>query len=195
MTNCAFINQLAQSFNNLFRNCVHKLVMISLTLVALNSAGVHAQEPKKDITFSELSWMDNNHMVKQRELIDDIARLQLGTQLQGNKKDLETLQRIVYRSLIKKDERIKLQALGVVLGDIFVHELGLQWTIFEDKFGRSRAVCIPNSENCLFPITMLSRRMEVGLLPDVSKVYEENAEAIAKLLPKNPYDASTHIRG
>lgn len=161
-------------------------------LIGLPLTAIQAQEKPVGITYSDLSWMDNNHMKQQRTVIDDIARLDLGAQLNGNLADLEVLQRIIYRGLIKKDERVKLQAMGIVLGDVFVHELGLKWTVFEDKYGRTKAACIAKTEHCLFPVTMLSRRMEVGLLPNVKEIYEENALGIKALLPKNPYDASSH---
>lgn len=175
--------------NTLYRFSKHLLLTFILSLPV---GSVFAQEDATGIRYADLSWMDNNHMKQQRTMIDDIARLELGAQLKGNLADLEILQRIIYRGLITKDERIKLQAMGVVLGDVFVQELGLKWTVFEDKYGRTRATCIPNTEHCLFPVTMLSRRMEVGLLPNVNDIYQENAEGIKALLPKNPYDASSH---
>lgn len=37
------------------------------------------------------------------------------------------------------------------------------------------------------PVTMLSRRMEVGSAPDVRKIYQDAIEMMAEYLPKVPY--------
>ncbi len=164
-----------------------------LSLLLLMTVSAHAQKSDDDgVTLSEPSWLDNNHLGKQRTMIDDIARGTFGEQIRGNKSDIATMQRIVYQGLVKDQDKIKLQAMGVVLGDIYVNELGLKWTIYEDRRGRSRAVCVVNTKYCLFPVTMLARRMEVGLVPDIQRIYDENADAIKAYLPKNPYDVSSH---
>ena len=54
--------------------------------------------------------------------------------------------------------------------------------------GRSRALCVKQTSSCLFPVTMLSRRMKVGTKPDVKKIYNEAILLMQKHLPKLPYD-------
>ncbi len=139
----------------------------------------------------DLSWMDENYMQQQREKIEALVQTKLGSRLRGDRSDLETLQQIVDRGLIERDDTLRLQALGVVLGDVMKTEAPkLQWKIYEDSKGRSRALCVENTEECLFPVTMLSRRMEVGLNPDVSHVYDQALELIDPYLPEMPYGAS-----
>lgn len=148
-------------------------------------------QPNDSTPIDDLSWMDKNYMQQQREKIEAIAQIKLGSRLRGDRSDLETLQRIVDRGLIERDDTLRLQALGVVLGNVMTAEVPeLQWKIYEDSKGRSRALCVENTEECLFPMTMLSRRMEVGLNPDVSNVYNEALELIDPYLPEMPYGAS-----
>ncbi|NIB43733.1 DUF3806 domain-containing protein [Pseudomaricurvus alkylphenolicus] len=146
---------------------------------------------KKAVSIEELSWMDRRHLERQVEKIDEMARIKLGMQVTGTTQDLRLLQRVIHRGLIQKDERLSLQALGAVLGNVMVAEWGLQWVVYEDKVGRSRAICVADTEYCLFPITMLSRRMEVGLLPNVQKVYDNSHEMILPYLPKSPFDTES----
>lgn len=139
----------------------------------------------------DLSWMDENYMQQQLEKIEAIAQIKLGSRLRGDLSDLETLQQIVDRGLIERDDTLRLQALGMVLGNVMAAEVPkLQWKIYEDAKGRSRALCVENTEECLFPVTMLSRRMEVGLNPDVKTVYNDALELIDPYLPEMPYGAS-----
>ncbi|GAB3106696.1 DUF3806 domain-containing protein [Aestuariicella hydrocarbonica] len=142
----------------------------------------------QSVAISDLNWLQRNNHEKQVQQIDELARINLGMQVNGTKADLQLLQRIIYRGLIAKDDHLAQQALGAVLGDVMVNEMGLEWKIYEDKLGFSRAACAPGTQECLFPITMLSRRMAVGILPNVEELYQETHEMIAPLLPKNPYD-------
>ncbi len=144
-------------------------------------------EPKNVIVIEELNWFDKNHLSDQVEKVDDLTRTKLGLQIHGDKRDIETLQRVIHRGLVKQDNESMQQALGAVLGNVMVNELGLEWKHYVDRYGRSRAACAPETEECLFPITMLSRRMKVGLMPDVYKVYTESTGLIEHLLPKSPY--------
>ena len=139
------------------------------------------------ISIEELSWLQKQQLQNQVEQIDQLARLNLGQPVRGNPDDLELLQRIIYKGLIKPDDHMTLQALGAVLGNVMVSDLGLEWKSYRDELGKSRAACIPKSTQCLFPITMLSRRMEVGLLPDVKQIYAETRDMVETYRKKMEY--------
>jgi len=160
--------------------------LLSALLSALCLPAMAAEEKWPQIT--DLRWTEQRQQDSQRQWVDQLVREEFGEQIRQTPTDLETLQRIIYRGLIKPDDGYHLQSLGVVLGDLFVKDLGLEWKIYEDEKGRSRAACVPNTEQCLFPITMLSRRMEVGLVPDVKTIYNDARELMKPYLPKSPFD-------
>jgi hypothetical protein len=135
----------------------------------------------------DLNLLERQHNARQIQLIDDIGREKLGQPIRHNKDDLELLQRIIHLGLVDQNDTNAQQAMGVVLGDVLVRELGLEWKSYTDHLGESRATCAPNTQECLFPVTMLSRRMAVGLLPNVSKLFEDTSAMIAPYLPQNPY--------
>ena len=163
-----------------------KWLIVATSLVA-GLAQAQERDPNA-VTISDLSWTDESFLSTQRATIDRLAREKLGSQIRGNKTDLNTLQRIIDRELIAQDDAITQQALGVVMGDLMLKdEKELEWKVYEDKLGRSRALCAMTVEECLFPVTMLSRRMRVGLKPDVKKIYVEALELIAESLPELPY--------
>lgn len=141
-----------------------------------------------EVEISDFSWMDRNHMAQQIQKVDDLARQRVGSQIREDKSDLDTLQRIIDRDLVPQDDRLLMQAMGAVLGNVMVKEVDeLEWKVYEDEKGRSRALCVEGTEQCLFPITMLSRRMSVGLKPDVKKIYRDAMEMVEPLLPEQPY--------
>ena len=152
--------------------------------IAVEVYGADNQFPK----ITDLNWLNQNFLDQQRKRVDDMSRTHFGQQIRRNKSDLRTLQRLIDSGAVKGSDKIELQALGVVLGDVFVAETkGLQWRVYEDELGKSHAVCLEGTKNCLFPITMLSRRLEAGVAPEVNDVYQKGLMDMSPFLPKKPY--------
>ncbi|MDO3385773.1 DUF3806 domain-containing protein [Gilvimarinus sp. SDUM040013] len=159
-----------------------------LALVLLPSI-LSAQPPQgASPIIRDLSWTDESFLNTQRKRITRIASEQIGVPIRGTSEDLATLQRIIDRELISQDDISMQQALGVVMGDaMLAAESQLRWKVYEDNRGNSRALCAASVNECLFPVTMLSRRMRVGLKPDVKKIYLDALYLIAEDLPQLPY--------
>lgn len=153
------------------------------------ATAVFAQTNKTSARISPLLRMDEQALEKRVESIDKLVRLKLGNQFHGDLTDIVLLQRIIDENLIAKDDSAMMQSAGVVLGNVMVEELGLDWMVYEDRLGRSRALCANNTSNCLFPVTMLSRRLEVNAPVDVQKIYDDAVATIDPYLPdENAYD-------
>lgn len=146
-------------------------------------------EEKANQKVSEMNWADKNDLARKEQAVEQLGQRHFGQSLRNNKSDLQLLQRIANEQLIRQNDVEKLQALGAVLGNVLRDELGLEWKVYEDARGRSRALCVSNTEHCLFPLTMLSRRLEVGLKVDVDRIYADALAAIDPYLPDtNAYD-------
>ncbi len=147
--------------------------------------------PTGKFLLSEPTKLDIFHTDRQRKLIDDLARRNLGTPLRGDKSsDIRTLQRLLDSQRIAIDDTATLQAMGVALGDLLAKEMRLDWVIFEDKNGRNRALRYKDRQEVLFPITMISRRAEVSdtrINVDVQAIFDKAVESYSPLLPKLPY--------
>ena len=129
-----------------------------------------------------LSPVDLAFMQDQRDFIDNTARRHLGSQLNGQKDhDLRLLQALLDQELIDRENSQGLQAMGVVLGDHLKKEEGLTWIVYSDKYGRSRALAVPKQDEVIFPITMISRRAEVGNTVDVNEIYNKAQAAVAEI--------------
>ena len=70
------------------------------------------------------------------------------------------------------DQRYALQGMGVALGELLRRECSLKWGLYRDRYGQSRALKSRHSQQALFPITMVSRRIEAGLEVDISALYQ-----------------------
>lgn len=168
-----------------------KTFLIGLILACLSvnaSAQLDIRPPKGTIRVYSLTPLDKQYQDQQRQRIDNLARMYLGQQLRGDKQqDLELLQRLLDGKFIKAEQTQDLQAMGVVVGDLLADELGMNWVIYEDHLGRSRALRLYNDKQILFPITMISRRVEVGINVDVNAVYEKALGIMQPQLKRKPY--------
>jgi hypothetical protein len=94
---------------------------------------------------------------------------------------LGLLRALIDRRVFKPGQTYELQSMGVVLGDAFVQELGLEWIVVEDSHGRDPAVRVPETSIILFPLTMISKRIEKGETVDVFDLFNRVAHEVAAL--------------
>lgn len=167
------------------------MIMVRITrqallacLLGLAAAGAVAQPPQID----DLSYLDRQFMDEQRSLLEDLARTQYGYGFTGVKDDdLKLLQRMLDERVVAPDQTRELQAMGVIMGDLLAEDLGMHWVVYEDNRGRSRALRYLQSDNYLFPITMISRRREAGNTKPVAEIYQKAYDIIAPLRPEVPF--------
>ncbi|VUD47890.1 hypothetical protein TDB9533_01120 [Thalassocella blandensis] len=175
--NLAFISTcLILSASNCFAQNSHNL-----------SYGAENEEFPKIL---DLNWLNEQFLIKQRKRVEEITRTHFGQSLKSGKNNFPLLQRIIDEQIIEADDTVSLQALGVVLGDIFVDSnKNFAWKVYEDDLGKSHAVCVEKTKQCLFPVTMLSKRIENKLKPTVKDVYQKGLDAMQPFLPKLPFSS------
>ena len=140
------------------------------------------------LQIGELSSLDRRYMDRQREAVDDISRRNFGSQFTGStERDLALLQRILDQNLVRPDQTEQLQAMGIILGDLLAADLGWHWVIYEDKLGRTRALRYRQTDEYLFPVTMISRRREVDNNKAVADIYHRAHDIMKASMPALPY--------
>ncbi|HSC68980.1 MAG TPA: DUF3806 domain-containing protein [Cellvibrio sp.] len=161
--------------------------------LAQTASGVAKTE---DVRIQELSWIDKNHIDQQIDTINQLALAKTGTPIRGDLRDLDTLQLLLEKNRVAQNDYKTQQAMGIVLGKVMQADFPttLEWKIYQDNLGRSRALCVKGTSQCLFPITMLSRRIELGSQPDVKKIYNDSILLMEKYLPQLPYGGGIHYR-
>jgi hypothetical protein len=97
---------------------------------------------------------------------------------------LGTIRVVLQASVFKREQTYELQCLGIVLGDAFVQELGMEWIMVEDEYGRAPAVRMPNTSIILYPLTMISKRVERGEQVDVFELFNGVAAHVDELQKK-----------
>jgi hypothetical protein len=164
------------------RYVTHLVATLCLALACV------AAQSQEDPRIGELSYLDRQFMAQQRALLEDLVRRNFGrgfNRVRDN--DLDLLQMLLDRQLVRPDQTRELQAMGVVMGDLLASELALKWVVYEDHLGRSRALRDGDSDIYLFPITMISRRREVDNRTPVVDIYRKAADIITDSRPPLPF--------
>ena len=100
---------------------------------------------------------------------------------------LRLLQTILDARWIEASETVKLQSLGIALGDALVQELGLEWVMVEDEYGRDPAIRKPGTTVMAFPLTMISKRVERGEAVVVRDLFEEVVDHVRRMASDREY--------
>ena len=142
-----------------------------------------AQTPDFDVFIEPLTAIDRQFMDDQRQRVEQLAN-RLGRGLTADvDRDLDTLQRILDDSMVRADDSLTLQAMGLVFGDLLGQQLDMDWVVYRDRKGRSRALRYREMDIFLFPVTMISRRQQGGSDRRLKQLFEELVDDTRRQLP------------
>jgi hypothetical protein len=135
-----------------------------------------AQPTQKVVT---LTQPDQQRLRDQRAIVEKFVTNEGSRQrYQTAAGKVQTIQAILQQGAFKPSETYELQCLGVVLGDAFVQDLKMEWVMVEDDQGRDPAVRLPGTSLILFPLTMISKRVERGENVDVIDLFNQTATQV-----------------
>jgi hypothetical protein len=130
-----------------------------------------------------LSTEDTERIAKQRGVIEqylggDAPNLQKYQTAAGK---LGLLRALLDHKVFQQNQTYELQCMGIVLGDALVQHSGVEWRAVEDQYGRDPCVQIPGSTVVLFPLTMISKRVEKGETIDLFDLFNRMVAEIEEL--------------
>ena len=159
------------------------LVLFTLPALSVCTSWSVAQNPNFDVLIESLTAIDRQFMADQRMRVERLAN-RLGRGLTGvADRDLDTLQRILDDRLVPAEDTLTLQAMGVVFGDLLSDHLDMDWVVYRDHKGRSRALRYRQMDVYLFPVTMISRRQEGGSERRLKPLFDHTVRDTRLLLP------------
>jgi len=125
-----------------------------------------AEQTLSALTDDDLKQLDDQRAVVTRYL--DADNLKKYETAPGK---LGTLRALLEAEVFEPLQTYELQCLGIVLGDVFVQNMGFHWIMAEDEYGRDPAIQYEDTSVILFPRTMISKRLERGETVDVFDLY------------------------
>ena len=159
------------------------LVLFTLPALSVCTSWSVAQNSNFDVLIESLTAIDRQFMADQRMRVEGLAN-RLGRGLTGvADRDLDTLQRILDDRLVPAEDTLTLQAMGVVFGDLLGDHLDMDWVVYRDHKGRSRALRYRQMDVYLFPVTMISRRQERGSERRLKPLFDDTVRNTRLLLP------------
>jgi len=124
----------------------HQIVILIFTALAVVGCGEGKSEQETELNqmeqiISELTAEDVARVTKQRAVVE----IYLGDEDSRRKYKkgpgkLGLLRTLLQHNVFKPNQTYELQCMGIVLGDVFVQELGMQWIMVEDEYGKDPAV-------------------------------------------------------
>jgi len=164
--------------------CLRRLLaLFILPALSLCASWSVAQSPNFDVLIEPLTAVDRQFMAEQRMRVEQLAN-RLGRGLTGVvDRDLDTLQRILDERMVPAEDTLTLQAMGVVFGDLLGERLDMDWVVYRDSKGRSRALRYRQIDVYLFPVTMISRRQEGGSERRLTPLFDDTVRDTRPLLP------------
>jgi hypothetical protein len=119
-------------------------------------------------------------------LVQELA----GAALTGTEADLALLQRTLDSGSLQRDATPPLQALGIAFGALFsTLNPEYDWCMVEDEYGRDPAIRYRDTTLLLFPLTMLSKRIEEDGHVDVAGLYHGLREQLDDIIGEHYADA------
>jgi hypothetical protein len=130
---------------------------------------------------------DTDQIARQLIYAETLVKKITGADLSGNLADLALLQRVLDSGEIGSEATYELQSLGMVLGRVFVNEnKDYDWWMVEDEYGRDPAIRLKETSLLLFPLTMISKRVEDGEEVNVLELYKGLVKRLAEIRDGNP---------
>lgn len=116
-------------------------------------------QPEQSV--SPLTQDDRNWLQEQRAAIESrfIKSPEVAQVFATTEGKLTLIHEVLKHESYTADHADELQQLGVILGDAFVQEFGMEWIVYEDEGGRDLALNVPESSVTLFPITTILKRI------------------------------------
>ena len=135
-------------------------------------------------TLSLLTVADEQRLSDQRAVVTRYLDEGGLTKFQTPAGKLGTLRALLQANVFRADQTYELQSMGIVLGDVFVQDMGFKWVIVEDEYGRDPAIRYGETSVILFPLTMIAKRVEAGETVDVFELYNGLAAHAGELIDR-----------
>jgi hypothetical protein len=94
---------------------------------------------------------------------------------------LGTIRALLAAKTFTPTQTYELQSLGVVFGDAVAEETSMEWVMVEDSYGRDPALRAPGTSIVVYPLTMISKRVESGETVDVFALFNMVCDDVERL--------------
>jgi hypothetical protein len=128
---------------------------------------------------TQLSAQDETWLVRAEAHILEVMRAKYGFEkFARSESDLGHLQRLFDDRVITAKDLLGAQCIGVVLGNLFVETTSMRWMRVANEFGDMISLHSEAIHFTLYPLSMISKRLEDGRKIDLVALYEDLATSL-----------------
>ena len=129
---------------------------------------------------------DINQLGKQLNFAElRIGLIVEGSSFDGSLDDLDLIQQALDSGEIAATDTVDLQALGVPFGQLFInYNPGFNWWMVEDSLGRAPCIRYRETDLLLYPLTLISKRIEDGESVDVRQLFINLSQQLEEITSK-----------
>ena len=168
--------EISVCYLNIMYKRMNKVVAIFLTFFI---GTVMAAEQ----TISNLSEADKSRLDQHRAVVEKyLSEEDRNTKYLTAAGKLGLLRALLDAKTFSADQTYELQSMGIVFGDAFVENMGFHWVTVEDEYGRDPALKFKETNVLIFPLTMISKRIEKGEEVDVFDLFNGVADQVEEIL-------------
>jgi len=117
----------------------------------------------------DLKWLEQ----AEQHLLQLIRSKYGECQFDHSENDLLLAQRLLTDRHVRKKHLLEAQCIGAVLGNVFIAHSPLRWKRVVNEFGDMLALQNPDVQLTLYPITMISKRLEDRRKIDLVLLYRD----------------------
>lgn len=161
-----------------------KLFILGLFAAGCNQSDSPPQQPTleqvhtiSDLTPEDLAQLETQRSVLEKYLGDETSKENYKTPA-GK---LGLLRALLEQKVFKANQTYELQCMGIVFGDALVQELEMTWVMVEDEYGRDPAIRLGDTSIIMYPLTMISKRVEDGEEVDVFELFNSSVMKVEEL--------------
>lgn len=134
-----------------------------------------------DASHSELERTDKTNLDEARTWVKGHFTDSADEEYSSIDGKLRVLDTILRNKWVEPTETVKLQWLGVAFGDAIAQALVLEWVVVNDEYGRSVALNWPGTSLYVYPLTVISKRLEDGENVDAYELFEGISNRLKEL--------------
>lgn len=137
--------------------------------------------------FFDMKLSDINEIKKR---ISEILEIEIDEieETHRSGKTIEIIQHLLDSNKITAEHIFELQSIGLAFGDYFRHnETSYKWVIVRDQYGRDYGLRYINTGIIIFPMTMISKRIEDGEKVIIKKFLNDLKITLEELINSKKY--------
>jgi hypothetical protein len=112
--------------------------------------------------------------IKAKDFVENYTNKKLRSTLE----DLPLIQTVIDAGVIKVNDVVKFQSLGVLFGDAIAESINADWCMIKDEYGEDPTLKIRGKQVNINALTIISKRIEENREIDLEYLFNELKEHI-----------------